>query len=284
MQQALAQQEMGKARGLSLMSSWGRPLGADEGRNQEELARQFEDMRQQVIGAMEPEARDWIGMWKAKNVPNPFRSQPQTSDESYQGLQEYGDRIKDAADRVRKRMNDSDDPLTTSGVLTGWSTEEQAARATLIAEKEVNKQLTGVAEERALGSSWAKAGEQYPMGGASPAAEAGFWATPRTAPGGEGTVVGEPSMPREPLPTMPEIPLWLQRASGLTGRVPETRQPITTPSGQSWMRLNPTQKSMYAGLADWAGERTFSDIMWEMQRQLPKAPTRPRGWRAYAQR
>uniref|UniRef100_A0A6M3L619 Uncharacterized protein n=1 Tax=viral metagenome TaxID=1070528 RepID=A0A6M3L619_9ZZZZ len=96
-----------------------------------------------------------------------------------------------------------------------------------------------------------------------------------TGPDGEPIYTWVPT--REPIvPKTPEIPDWLSKFSGMTGRVPEKsagRSDILTPSMQSYNKLTAGQRDMWGGLIDWAGARTQADILDQMNMMRTKNPT-----------
>lgn len=281
LQQEATKQEIARMRGLEMQQSLRSPWDY-LGKPPNQGAVDFETMREHLIESVRPEKRSWITDY-VRSVANPFAGQaPRRSDEDYAMLQDEAKRTKIAADRVRARLKNPDDSLTMSKVLNPESLEEQMAAVILQAEKTANQKLMGMEAERAKGILAAESGGG--VGGLQGQAEQAYWATPRATATGN-YVMGEPSALRTREPLTPEIPEWLQRASGLSGRVPETRftSSISPPSMQSWQQMTSAQQGMYAGLADWAGKQSFEDIMGETIRQLPQNPRVPRSWKAFAQ-
>lgn len=239
----------------------------------------FETERQKLLGGGGSDPRNWVTDF-IKSVPAPGDVETPL-EEPFLMAQEEVERLKIAADRIRVRMKDPDDPLTRDSVSNPSNSEEQMAFTILQAEKTANQNLASIEIERALGKEAARTG--FGEEDLSETAQAAFWAAPRKT--SFGFEIGKPTE-RVDTQFMPGIPSWLQEASGLEGRVPEARNlsNILTPSGQSWMRMTPTQQSQFAGLADWAGKRSFPDIMAQMQKQLPQAPGISKRWAPAKQR
>ncbi len=249
---------------------------ATQQQQQADLATQYDQIKRQVLSSIEPTPRNWITMYRAQNTPNPYRPQPMDAQQQLAFAEDEAKRLGSAASNVYKRMKDPNDSLTQSSVANPRTTEQQLAKITIDAAKNAQNVLDEMRLARSVGAGTVKdpyaqeIAQKYPE-----QSEAGKWSQPRPIGGGN-FEVGAPTEP--PLSNMPEIPGWLSMASGVGGKVPTERVPIQIPSGQSWQRLEPTQQQMFAGLADWAGVKTFEDIMAQMQRQQPYTPSVPGGW------
>jgi len=252
--------------------------------NNEELANQWEQTRQDMIASLQPEARNWIGLYKAQNMVNPFQKKQLTADEEFAYAQERAESISDAADEIRKRMKDPNDTLTQARVSNPQTYEEQVANAILQSEQSANQQLMEMKLARNAGKGFIKGdaitdivnkySDQY---------EAGYWATPQPDVINGGFTVGMPSINRE-VNTNPEIPEWLQTVSNVKGKVPETRTEIQRPSLQMWNTLTPTQQSMYAGLVDWAGNVPYEDVTNTMAISATQPLSLGRAWKPSTKR
>ncbi len=77
----------------------------------------------------------------------------------------------------------------------------------------------------------------------------------------------------QPTPATPAIPDWLARMTGISGRVPETRQEIPTPSGQQFGRLTSSQRQQFAGFQEFAGKAPLADVFDRMAMMRPGTPT-----------
>jgi len=254
-------------------------------RRREDLAAEFEEMKRQMIAAITPSQRNWIALWAAENQQNPY-TQALSPDEELEALQSEADLIASSAKNIRGRMKDPNDPLTQGAIGSPQNTEQQMAQAVLNAETVIGEKLSEMKLARAAGISQVLGTgldvpqeilSKYPE-----QVEAGVWSQPRAE--GGGFAVGKPEEPSEAVSDMPEIPDWLASLSGVKGNVPKKRTAITTPSAQQWTALTPTKQQMYAGLVDWAGERTYEDILTGMQQQLPTPGTATKQWKATTQR
>ena len=283
MQQLATKQDISRMRSFEMQQSLRSPWDY-MGKTPNQGALDFETMREHLIESVRPESRSWISQY-VKSVANPFAEQTsRRSDDDYAMLQDEAKRTKIAADRVRAKLKNPNDSLTPPDLYSAdmaENTEAGAARRILNAEKIVNQRLMEMDADRARGILAAQTGAGVPGG---ERAEQAYWATPRATATGN-YVVGQPGAPVQRTPLTPEIPEWLQRASGLKGRVPEKRSAsdILAPSGQSWAQMTPQQQGMYAGLVDWAGKKSFEDIMGEVAMQLPRTPSLPRSWKAFEQ-
>jgi hypothetical protein len=211
-----------------------------------------------MIRQLEPSARNWIALWRAKNLPNPYRQPEKTLYEEVVEGEAKLDILKEKAKEAKEILKSAPTETVLDVGAAPMTPQQAAAYGTLVKYAGLKRWV----EEQ-------KKSPEYK--------EEAKWAQPRpTAEGG--FEIGRPEEPKPPRPTMPEIPQWLQRVSGITGRVPEQRVPIQRPSGQMWARLTPTQRAMYAGLADWAAKLPFEDIIAEMERQVPRTPRIPTRW------
>ncbi len=87
-------------------------------------------------------------------------------------------------------------------------------------------------------------------------------------------------------PKMPAIPEELYPLTGEMKYVPEERQEFITPSAQTLAKTPYDVRQKYAGLLDWAGKRSYEDVLDYMQSMLPSEPrglTSPR-WAPARQR
>jgi len=246
-----------------------------EQKKQAQLSQEFENIRSQMIQNLSPSPRNWIAIEKARMMENPYGARERNpQEELLKAQEEYKDAKEMWALGKQIQSEASKDPMRSLD-----QREKQMIELSKVALDNAAKQLhrARLTEGVVMGKEWAKSLlSEQPREVQEEIEQEAYWATPRgdVATGFE---VGRPSGGTKP--TMPEIPAWLQQASGLKGRVPETRKPILTPSGQSWTALSPTQQSMYAGLVDWVGQRSFEDIDWQRRQMLPKAPSLGRTWK-----
>lgn len=280
LQNLATQQEIARTRGLSMRQALRSPWDYESRADPNDLARQrFEEMKEHLMSVTQGQPRNWIQDY-VKNVQNPYPAEKDLG-EAYTQLQDDAARLKVAADQIRARMKNPNDHLTPDSIANPSNLEEETAAVILQAENTTNQKLMEIEAQRAIGRGLAQTGKGLPLT-ASGASEAAYWATPRATATGN-YVVGKPEAKNQ-VPLTPEIPDWLVRASGLAGRVPETRNAsnILTPSGQSWQGMLPSQQSQYAGLVDWAGKRSIGDVLGQMQMQLPQ-PTRGKTWGGFRQ-
>lgn len=241
-------------------------LGGDSGFAQEqamqkEMAKQFEQQRQALISSISPSSRDWIGMWRAQTQVNPFGERERTPDEELAKLQldkkDIDETYKAAIDLEKRAASDPDRSLKAD--------ERQIIDIVKAAKDDISHKLLNVQLARNAG----KWGLPMPSGANEEQYQAGGWSVPRGDPA-TGYEVGKPDSGKVAPASMPNIPAWLQAASGIKGRVPETRTDILRPSAQSWRRLDPSQQGMFEGLVDWAGNIPFEDIKAQMARETPQ--------------
>jgi len=279
------------ARAAEINRLYYRPEGDISGYNKMQAAKagEFETLRKNLISQFAESPRDWIKLYQAQNVANPFGEQRGLSpQENMAAAQAESEHYTKVAANIHKRMKDPNDPFTDAIIDNPKNEEERAASELLRAERYARDIYQN------METAWFKG--THPNApirqGSAPAGfidEAEYatearWAQERREISPGVYEIGRPGRTEKPKPKMPEIPQWLQVASGLTGRVPETRKPILTPSGQSWTQLQPGQQEMYQGLVNWSGERPFSDIMATMQKQLPAEPSFGRKFKPFAQR
>lgn len=262
-----------------------RTLGTQSERDRENLQRQmqegeWEKIRSQLAGQLQSSPRDWISHFRAVNAPNPYASQPRNMADEIAGLAEDVKQYKSAekiAIDIEKRYPAGEVPAQIRQAIDAAqkaTTHAEERYLNLTSEFNTGKELgqmglTQNEAEKAIREEYGRAPTE--------AEKEGWLAGPRPMEGG-GSVLGRESESQPKSPTMPEIPTWLQQVSGLTGRVPETRTQVVTPSAQQWTRLMPEQQQMYAGLVDWAGEDTYLTKMTQMQQQIPKALTLGKRW------
>jgi|6_EtaG_2_1085325.scaffolds.fasta_scaffold01346_2 hypothetical protein len=270
------------------LANYGRDVDAERA----ELKRlknemEYDSFIRSRIAALSASPRSWIDLYKWQNEPNPFAVQQRTPEEEVVAAEKEVKLYQAASNILSKREKDPTDPLFVSAnpnisnqPLTPEQTfaagirqrlrnaEDKLIEFTIPTEAEAGAaDITGTTPEkiRGLAHQWASNREHPDFANVTPEEQRALMAVAMESGFGD--------KPAPPAPTMPEIPRWLQTASGITGRVPKTRQPMLTPSGQSWSRLNPTQREMFAGLSDFAGERPFEDVIGQTQSMLPQAPS-----------
>lgn len=242
-------------------------------RRQNEM--QWESIRNDILSTVQGSPRNWIQTARASAMTNPYTKEPESFGERLATLREDYKSIKQAASDVRTKINDSQNSnYTWENIAKPQTSEQQMAAIILNAEKDITTKLNeaNVALIRAKG--YGDASPQTEV--SSELQEEAQWAVPQELASG-GATVGRPSPYVE---TRTKVPTWLQTAAGVGKYVPPEGQkiPILTPSGQSWSALSPTQKEMWGGLANTVGQRSESDILNQMQVQLPQNPSLGRRW------
>ncbi len=234
-------------------------------------SQEFENIKRDVLSSAQASPRDWIGMYKVKNTQNPYA--PARPVNQLETIQQYTEEAKrlDAALKTAKELEKD----ATTDPNRSLSAQERQMIDTVKAAWANTRNV--------LLNAQIKYGQEVASGNLQ---TEGGWAAPRTTGVNTFEEGGDPwsGTPKVVPSSMPAIPDWLQKASGLTGNVPEQRTDILRPSGQSWNQLAPTQQSMYAGLADWSSTIPFEDIMSSMQKQLPQNPSLGNRWSAARQR
>ena len=242
-----------------------------------DLSAEWENMRQQIIGQLSGDSRNWIQKYRAENIPNPY-TPPDTGDAGYQMVTERAGRAKEAwttakaiaseAARDPNRSLSPEEKQMVDKARDDWA----AASANLLQ----------VQHARNTGINQAEAGQPLSFQGTNPEdrewVKSAYMATPNPATmtvGGQGAIQKYET---------PEIPSWLQEVSGLKGRVPTKKTAISRPSAQMWGTLTPTQQQQYAGLVDYAGTTPYLDTLAQMQKELPQQPILGKRWQPARQR
>lgn len=256
------------------------------GGERQPTAEQWDEMRDQILQALQASPRNWVQVAMAQRLPNPYR-QTKTAGDIYEEAREEAKESSSMVLSARARLTDL--------IERGDASLPQIALARdlkFAAEHEadfVQEKLTKYQLARSAGKQMAQQGASLPtvLRGITDAevrgqVESGYYATARPSPEG-GMVIGRPA--REEVDRGIPIPQWLQTLSGAGEffKPEQKRQPITTPSSQMFQRLSPTQTEMFAGLVDYAGTQTYADILRQMEQQLPQPQRTPRRT-AFAQR
>ncbi len=254
--------------------------------NRAQLAEEWERMRQEIITQLSPSARNWIALspevQNTLKASNPFIQQGGFAggvpvqagvfEGVQQNMAEAVSGWKTATAIEKMAANDPNRSLSQNEQQLIQNAKDVYAKASM--------DLVNAHAARAKGRDMAESGA-LPPGSATNIADEltmeAYWATPKTSGPWAGTAGLQDGA--EPQPTTPEIPSWLSRVSGLTGRVPETRVEVQRPSAQMWGKLLPTERDMYAGLVDWSGAKTFESKMAQMLKEIPKESTLGGRWK-----
>ena len=267
-----AQGAASQAAATQLQTGW---LGAGGGAtaqrlsDQEVLARQWDEF----VKLLEPTPRNWIATWRGENLPNPFRH---SQDDAAIQLQMATEELE-IAESLMKHVK-------------GWEKAAESPDISLSAQQKdliqvakdryarANEFVTDIESARLSGMEAARTGQPIDYSGKYTwQAEAGYWSTPRQV---SETIwaQGKPGVEDPKKAGMPALPGWMAKATGLA-TVPETRQSIARPSGQTWASWGPSQREMYGGLADWASDVPYEDVLASAQSQLTQPLSLGRSWR-----
>lgn len=214
------------------LASWGRP---DEGvAANAERASIWASAKQEILGGLDS-TRDWLKIQDIQQKPNPWAEERTTYDNLAEAREEVKN-LKAAAQIIQKRQADPRDPLfqNVDRPDVPTSPEQQYAAGIM--------QRLHTAEDKLVEFTGRQAEERgvYERGGEAELAP--------TKPRGVAT------------------PAWLGKLEPTMGATVTKQQP-TTPSGQAWGRLKPSEQQQWAGWVEWSGYNP-QDIDWQRRQTL----------------
>lgn len=214
-------------------------------------------------------AENWIKRFEIEQMRDPYappESNVEIAQEHYDETKAEYTRRKAAANIMKKRMKDPQDPLSQVAPERKPTPEQWYAQQVLRAER--------TAEDQFLRAESELEGETYSWG--DPVV-GGY----ETAHGWAYGLEGGTNIPK---PWHPETPEWLQAMYPERGEkemwgTQRGGKPamLGAPSGQAWGKLAPSQQMGWMGYAKHTGAKPL-DLLTQMQKMLPQEPQIARRW------
>ena len=254
---------------------------------QDVLRQQFEGGRPGEGAGGAP--RDWINRFIAQNQPNPFNQQlgPSGLDDAARALQASQTANRGLVGRTFADPFTGETSFGDPSPVAGFDTRQLALASQLNQRIEELQQELASTKAQAEALNFVtnpdlvdKTGKSV-WGNLTPEKRQQMQALGDSVRGGEGgggerDVDVEARRRSKALEVGASVPQQLQQFIGGRTNLPQGLKGninVTTPSGQQWNRLGSTQRQQFAGLVDFAGNRSFADVLDQMVTMQPGTPS-----------